>query len=89
MRRAPVGGCGARSEPHGAGRAAYFSYGSVSKARHVVELYLYHSVRGFLRRRHQVAGLGCRQFPAQRVFGELGVVSFDPTYRRGSAHAST
>ncbi len=71
------------------GWAAYFSYGSVSKARHAVELHLYHSVRAFLRRRHHVAGSGCRQFPAQRVFKELGVVSFDPTSRRGSVHAST
>jgi len=71
------------------GWASYFSYGSVSKARHVVELYLYHSVRKFLRRRHHVGGLGTRQFPARRVFGELGVISFDPPYRRPSAHAST
>ena len=70
------------------GWAAYFSYGSVSKARHAVELHLYHTVRRFLRRRHKVAGSGFRQFPAQRVFGELGVVSFDPAYRRGSVHAS-
>jgi len=70
------------------GWANYFSYGSVSNARHVVELYLYHSVRKFLRRRHQVGGLATGQFPAQRVFGELGVISFDPTYRCFSAHAS-
>jgi RNA-directed DNA polymerase len=70
------------------GWAAYFSYGSVSKARHAVDLHVYHSVRAFLRRRHKVAGSGYRQFPAQRVFGELGVVSFDPTYRRRAAHAS-
>ena len=69
------------------GWATSFSYGSVSKARHAVELHLYHSVRDFLRRRHKVAGSGFRQFPAQRVFGELGVLSFDPAYRRGSAHA--
>ena len=69
------------------GWAVYFSYGSVSKARYAVELHLYHSVRAFLRRRHKV-GSGCRLFPAQRVFGELGVVSFDPRYRRGSVHAS-
>jgi hypothetical protein len=69
------------------GWAAYFSYGSVSKARHAVELHLYHSVRCFLRRRHKVAGFGSGQFPAQRVFGELGVVSFDPAYRRASVHA--
>jgi RNA-directed DNA polymerase len=70
------------------GWAAYFSYGSVSKARHVVELHLYHTVRGFLRRRHKVAGAGFRQFPAARVFGELGVFCFDTAPRRGSAHAS-
>jgi hypothetical protein len=70
------------------GWAAYFSYGSVSKARHVVDLYVYYSVRNFLRRRHKVGGLGSRQFPAQRVFGELGVISFDPTYRRSTVHAS-
>ena len=70
------------------GWAAYFSYGSVSKARHAVELHLYHTVRCFLRRRHKTAGSGSGQFPAQRVFGELGVVSFDPAYRRGSVHAS-
>ena len=69
------------------GWAAYFCYGSVSKARHAVELHLYHSVRRFLRRRHKVAGSGCRQFPARHVFGELGVVSFDPTYRRHPVHA--
>ena len=71
------------------GWAAYFSFGSVWKARHAVERHVYHSVRNFLRRRHKVAGSGYRQFPAQRVFGELGVLSFDPAYRRRAAHAST
>jgi RNA-directed DNA polymerase len=69
------------------GWAAYFRYGSVSKARHAVDRHVYHSVRHFLRRRHKVAGAGSRQFPATRVFGELGVVSVDP--RRHSAHAFT
>jgi len=71
------------------GWAAYFHYGSVSKARHAVELHLYHSVRSFLCRRRKVAGSGSRRFPAQHVFGELGVVSFDPTYRRHPVHACT
>lgn len=57
------------------GWAAYFSYGSVTKARHGVKLHLYHSVRRFLRRRHQMAGGGYRQFPIQDVFGNLGVLS--------------
>ena len=70
------------------GWANYFSYGSVSKARHGVERDVYHSVRTLLRRRHKVAGSGQRQFPAHRVFGELGVVSIDPTYGRRAAHTS-
>ena len=57
------------------GWAAYFSYGSVTKARHDVKLHLYHTVRRFLRRRHKVAGGGYRQSPIQDVFGTLGVLS--------------
>jgi len=57
------------------GWAAYFSYGSVTKARHAVTLHVYHTVRRFLRRRHKVAGGGYRQFPIQDVFGTLGVLS--------------
>jgi RNA-directed DNA polymerase len=45
------------------GWAAYFSYGSVKKARQTVKLRLEDTVRHFLRRRHKVAGAGYRQFP--------------------------
>lgn len=57
------------------GWSAYFSYGSVTQARHGVRLYLYHAVRRFLRRRHKVAGSGYRRFPSEEVFGKLGVLS--------------
>ena len=57
------------------GWCGYFSYGTVTKARHDVELYLCHTVRRFLRRRHKLAGPGYRRFPMPVVFGELGVVS--------------
>jgi hypothetical protein len=40
-----------------------------------VQLHLYHTVRRFLRRRHQLAGSGYRRFPMAVVFGELSVVS--------------
>jgi RNA-directed DNA polymerase len=70
------------------GWTAYFSYGSVSKARRAVQAHLYHAVRRFLRRRHKVAGAGFGQFPAERVFGELGVCALDAAPRRGRAHAS-
>jgi RNA-directed DNA polymerase len=71
------------------GWANYFSYGSVTKAREAVQLYLYHAVRRFLRRRHKVAGSGFRRFPPPRVFGELGVLPLGTTPRRASVHAST
>ena len=57
------------------GWLAYFSYGTVTKARHAAQLHLYHAVRRFLRRRHKLAGSGYRRFPMPVVFGELGVVS--------------
>jgi RNA-directed DNA polymerase len=57
------------------GWLAYFSYGTVTKARHDVRLHLYHTVRRFLRRRHKLAGSGYRRFPMPVVFGELGVLS--------------
>jgi RNA-directed DNA polymerase len=72
------------------GWAAYFSYGSVTKARHDVKLHVYHTVRRFLRRRHKVAGGGYRQFPMQDVFGTLGVLSPEscPRFVRSSPRMS-
>jgi RNA-directed DNA polymerase len=64
------------------GWANYFSYGSATTARRAVHRHVYHTVRRFLRRRHKVAGSGFRQFPPERVFGELGVWSLDTTPRR-------
>lgn len=71
------------------GWAAYFSYGSLAKARHDVGQHLYHTVRCFLRRRHKLAGSGYRQFPERDVFGKLGVLSLKHLPRRGAANAST
>jgi RNA-directed DNA polymerase len=70
------------------GWANYFSYGSGTKARRAVQWSLYNAARRFLRRRHRVAGSGARQFPIERVFGELGVLSLEAPPRRASAHAS-
>jgi hypothetical protein len=66
------------------GWATYFTYGSVTTARHGVERYVYQTVRRFLRRRHHVKGGGYRQFPYTRVFGELGVFSFATASRSRS-----
>jgi RNA-directed DNA polymerase len=53
----------------------YFCYGSVGKAYRVIDSYVYDRVRYFLRRRQQCSGSrGTRRFPAEKVFGELGVL---------------
>jgi RNA-directed DNA polymerase len=51
----------------------YFSVGSTSRAHRAVDEYVYDRVRDFLRRRHKVSSQGTRQFPAERVYGPLGV----------------
>jgi len=55
------------------GWRTYFCCGSTAKAYRAVDQYVYDAVRHFLRRRHQVSSQGTRQFPEERVFGELGV----------------
>jgi len=56
------------------GWRAYFSCGSRAKAYRAVDEYVYDAVRHFLRRRRKVTSQGTRQFPEERVFGELGVI---------------
>jgi RNA-directed DNA polymerase len=56
------------------GWRAYFSCGSTAKAYRTVDEYVYDAVRHFLRRRHKVTSQGTRQFPEERVFGDLGVI---------------
>ncbi|MGA7409809.1 MAG: group II intron maturase-specific domain-containing protein [Bryobacteraceae bacterium] len=55
------------------GWRAYFDCGSTANAYRAVDQYVYDTVRHFLRRRHQVSSQGTRPFPAERVFGALGV----------------
>jgi RNA-directed DNA polymerase len=52
----------------------YFRCGSTSQAYRAVDEYVYDRVRNFLRRRHKVSSQGTRQFPAERVYGRLGVL---------------
>jgi len=56
------------------GWRAYFRCGSTAKAYRAVDEYVYDAVRHFLRRRHKVTSQGTRQFPEERVFGDLGVI---------------
>jgi RNA-directed DNA polymerase len=71
------------------GWANYFCYGTLVKARSIVDEYVYDRFRNFLRRRHKVAGRGTSQFPKERVFGKLGVVSMNALPRARFANAST
>ncbi|MDY6795390.1 MAG: group II intron maturase-specific domain-containing protein [Actinomycetota bacterium] len=55
--------------------ANYFSYGGLTKVRRGVDLYVEGRVSHFMRRRTKIAGRGTKAFPADRVFGELDVLS--------------
>lgn len=56
------------------GWSAYFSHGTRLMAYRAVDNHVYDAVRHFLRRRCKVQGRGTRRFPADHVFGPLGVL---------------
>jgi RNA-directed DNA polymerase len=56
------------------GWSGYFGYGTRLIAYRAVDNYVYDAVRHFLSRRHKVQTRGTRSFPAQIVFGSLGVL---------------
>ncbi len=67
----------------------YFCYGSVARAYWRVEAFLLHRARGFLVRRHKVPGRGNQRFPADRVFGDGGLVKLSAARRAARLHAWT
>ena len=70
------------------GWANHFSYGTRLMAYRAVDHYVYERVRHFLRRRHKVPSRGTRRFPAEQVFGELGVFRLRRFHLGSPAHAS-
>lgn len=56
------------------GWSSYFSYGTRLMAYRAIDNHVYDRVRHFLRRRRKVQGRGTRRFPAEQVFGPLGVL---------------
>jgi RNA-directed DNA polymerase len=56
------------------GWSGYFSYGTRLMAYRAVDNHVYDRVRHFLRRRSKVQGRGTRRFPADHVFGPIGVL---------------
>ncbi len=69
------------------GWANYFSYGSRAQAYRAVDRYVTERVRRFLRRRHKVPSRGTRRYPAEHIFGELGVVQLQRRHGAPPAHA--
>jgi RNA-directed DNA polymerase len=55
------------------GWANHFSYGTRLMAYRAVDQYVQQAMRHFLRRRHKVPTRGTRRYPAEWIFGELGV----------------
>lgn len=70
------------------GWAHYFAYGTRLMAYRAVDHYVYDRVRHFLRRRHKVPSRGTKRFPAERVFGELGVFQLRRFHLGPPVHAS-
>lgn len=56
------------------GWSSYFNYGTRLMAYRAIDNHVYDRVRHFLRRRRKVQGRGTRRFPAEQVFGPLGVL---------------
>lgn len=69
------------------GWAHYFSYGTRAKAYRTVDRYVSERVRHFLGRRHKVPARGTKRYPAERIFGELGVFQLRRFQLGRSAHA--
>ena len=69
------------------GWANYFSYGTLDKVRRGAEEYVYQRVRQFLRRRCKLSVRGMRQYPRERVYGELGVLRMHTLPRSAGAKA--
>ena len=69
------------------GWAHYFSYGTRAKAYRSVDRYVSERVRHFLGRRHKVPARGTQRYPAERIFGELGVFQLRRFQLEQSAHA--
>jgi RNA-directed DNA polymerase len=69
------------------GWANYFAYGTRLMAYRTVDHYVSERARHFLRRRHKVPSRGTRHFPADRIFGELGVFRLRRFHLGAPAHA--
>jgi RNA-directed DNA polymerase len=70
------------------GWANYFAYGTRLMAYRAVDQYVSDRVRHFLRRRHKVPTRGTGRFPAEVIFGELGVFQLRRFHLGPPAHTA-
>lgn len=65
----------------------YFGDGTVSRAYWDLDKFLLQRARRFLTRRHKFPGQGTRRFPAEKVFGDYGLLSLATAQRASRPHA--
>jgi RNA-directed DNA polymerase len=63
------------------GWSNYFCLGPVSPAYQLLDTHLQERLRRWLCKKHKVAGTGWSRFPAQYLYGELGLVRLAPRTR--------
>ena len=66
------------------GWANYFCYGTYSQAFHIVHRHVCRRVRRWLRRKFELSGQGCRQYPDGYLERELGLLNLERFPRRYS-----
>jgi RNA-directed DNA polymerase len=62
------------------GWANYFDQGTRLMAYRAIDNFVDHRVRDFLQRRHKKCGRGARRWPAEVIFGQLGVQQLRPLH---------
>lgn len=60
------------------GWANYFCLGPVSPAYHLIDSHVQQRLRRWLYKKHKIASTGKSRFPAQYLYGELGLVQLAP-----------
>lgn len=73
----PLGEVIARMNSMLVGWAQYFSYGTLTDAYRAVDWLVQGRLRGWLCRRHKVAGRGTRRFPTKELYSKYGLVCLD------------
>jgi hypothetical protein len=69
------------------GWAFYYSYGTISRTYKTVDRLVAQRLRGWLRKRHAVAGRGTRRFPDEVLYAQYGLVRLMDVLATRRSHA--